>query len=275
MINQQTIQDMVPYIWPDEYDDRLQFALDLKKEFETLIISYPQHKDNILQTMQKISEEAPYLDLQDIFQINQGKTHKLYQFLYPIHSNNTHIDFKQPVTNKTLQKLISDSYRLFNRNILNYQCKLITYAKYYKASLSIFKKSINQMYIDFNTLNFVCSCATRQCITLNRLWSDYDDTSEKYQKLLLSLQKLEQMQKPDDLTHYFNRQSLILFTYSLAQCNANKPLPFNQVNTIYLLNNNQSNLTLKNQQKILLGIQMDFPKLEIIFLNQHINSVRE
>ncbi|CAD8087575.1 unnamed protein product [Paramecium sonneborni] len=220
MINQQTIQDMVPFIWPEDYDDRLQFALDLKNDFENFIISYPYLKDYVLQTMQKISEEAPYLDLFEIFQIHKEKTHKLYEVLYPLHSNNTLIDFKQPVSNKTLQKLISDSYRLFNRSFLDYQCKLVTYAKYYKASVSIFKKSINQMYIDLNTLNFVCYCATRQCLTLNRLWQDYDDTSEKYKKLQQSLQKLEQMQKPDDLTHYFNRQQLILIyiLFSLMQC---------------------------------------------------------
>ncbi|CAK72936.1 unnamed protein product (macronuclear) [Paramecium tetraurelia] len=220
MINEQTIQDMVPYIWPEDYDERLQFSLDLKMEFQNFIVSYPQLKDYVLWTMQKISEEAPYLDLQDIFQIDQEKTHKLYKVLHPLHSNNTFIDFKQPVSNKALQKLISDSYRLFNRSILDYQSKLVTYAKYYKASVSIFKKSINQMYIDYNTLNFVCSCATKQCTTLNRLWKDYDDTSEKYKKLQLSLQKLEQMQKPDDLTHYFNRQQLILIytLFSLMQC---------------------------------------------------------
>ncbi|CAD8162230.1 unnamed protein product [Paramecium pentaurelia] len=221
MINEQTIQDMVPYIWPEDYDDRLQFSLDLKIQFENFIISNPKLKNYVLQTMQKISEEAPYLDLFDIFKIEKERTHKLYKVLYSLHSNNnTQIDFKQPVPNKTLQKLLSDSYRLFNRSILDYQCKLISYAKYQKIAVSLLKKSINQMYIDYNTINFVCSCATKQCITLNRLWKDYDDTGEKYKKLKVSLQKLEQMQKPDDLTHYFNRQQLILIytLFSLMQC---------------------------------------------------------
>ncbi|CAK86091.1 unnamed protein product (macronuclear) [Paramecium tetraurelia] len=221
MINEQTIQDMVPYKWPEDQDDRLQFSMDLKMEFENFIISCPKLKNQVLQTMQKISEEAPYLDLIELFTIDKEKTHKLYKVLSSLQlNNNTLIDFKQPVSNKTLQKLISDSYRLFNRSILDYQCKLIFYAKYYKTSISIFKKSINQTYIDYNTLNFVCSCATKQCLTLTRLWKDYDDAGEKYKKLLVSLQKLEVMQKPDDLTHYFNRQQLILIytLFSLMQC---------------------------------------------------------
>ena len=69
---------MVPYVWPEDFDDRLQFGLDLKMEFENIIRSYPDLKEYALQIMQKISEEAPYLDLLDIFQIDKEKTHKLY-----------------------------------------------------------------------------------------------------------------------------------------------------------------------------------------------------
>ena len=36
---------MVPYVWPEDYDERLQFSIELKLEFDNLIISNPYFKD--------------------------------------------------------------------------------------------------------------------------------------------------------------------------------------------------------------------------------------
>ncbi|CAD8076632.1 unnamed protein product [Paramecium sonneborni] len=218
------LQDLLPYTWPEQSEQRIILIKNIKQQFNQIITSNPCFYYQIQRIKQDLASQGPYYELIEEFEEETYTHHKLKEILQYLHFQGEQrpSNLKQFLNPQKLQKLICDIYRIFNRTILDYQAKSIHYPYYLKLSISIFKKISNQNFLDQNTFNFICHYGSRRCLTLRNQWQDFNVNQQKYISLTQCLKRISNFNQVriDSVLQYFNKQQLNLcfILYCIIQC---------------------------------------------------------